>query len=69
MKLAKFSAFFAPHKTIPHTSWRAAHRWDLSPARVAILFFGLAIFGLGDALLIQSNIGIMLKRKDSMSTD
>lgn len=57
MKLAKLSAFFAPHKTIPQTSWRAAHRWDLSPRRVLILFFGLAIFGLGDALLIQSNIG------------
>ena len=50
-------SFFAPHKTIPSTSWRALHRWQLSPARVAILFFGLAIFGLGDSLLIQGNIG------------
>jgi uncharacterized membrane protein YczE len=57
MKLAKIASFFAPHKTIPNTSWRAAHRWNLSPTRVAILFFGLAIFGLGDSLLIQSNIG------------
>lgn len=37
--------------------WVASHRWDLSPKRVVILFFGLAIFGLGDSLLIQSNIG------------
>lgn len=57
MNLNSLSAFFAPHKTIPETRWRASHRFDLSPSRVSILFFGLAIFGLGDALLIQSNIG------------
>lgn len=49
--------FIAPHKTIPHTPWRADHRWQLSPMRVAILFFGLAIFGLGDSLLVQGNVG------------
>uniref|UniRef100_UPI00404920E8 membrane protein YczE n=1 Tax=Candidatus Planktophila sp. TaxID=2175601 RepID=UPI00404920E8 len=31
--------------------------WDLSFSRVLILFFGLAIFGLGDALVVQSNLG------------
>lgn len=49
--------FISPHKTIPHTPWRAEHRWQLSPSRVAILFLGLAIFGLGDSLLVQANIG------------
>ncbi len=49
--------FLTPHKTIPHTPWRADHRWQLSPARIAILFFGLAIFGLGDSLLVQGNVG------------
>lgn len=49
--------FLSPHKTIPETPWRADHRWQLSPLRVAILFFGLAIFGLGDALLVQGNVG------------
>lgn len=49
--------YIAPHKTIPHTPWRAENRWQLSPARVAILFFGLAIFGLGDSLLVQGNTG------------
>lgn len=48
---------FKPHRTIPRTSWTATHRWDLSFRRVAILIFGLTIFGLGDSLLIQSNIG------------
>ena len=49
--------FLRPHKTIPITPWRAESRWDLSVSRVAILFFGLFIFGIGDSLLIQSNLG------------
>jgi len=49
--------FLRPHKTIPITQWRAQNRWDLSISRVAILFFGLFIFGIGDSLLIQSNLG------------
>jgi len=46
-----------PHKTVPLAPWRANSRWDLSPLRVFILFFGLAIFGLGDSLFIQAGIG------------
>ena len=46
-----------PHKTVPVTPWTAKGRWDLSVSRVSILFFGLAIFGLGDSLLIQGDIG------------
>jgi uncharacterized membrane protein YczE len=49
--------FFKPHKTIPVTNWTGSHRWDLNLRRVAILIFGLSIFGLGDSLLIQSHIG------------
>ncbi|MEY4290418.1 MAG: hypothetical protein RL130_360 [Actinomycetota bacterium] len=52
-----FLHMFKPHKTVPLTPWRAKSRWDLSLSRVAILFFGLAIFGLGDSLLIQGGIG------------
>jgi len=54
---SRFMDFLRPHKTIPITPWRAAGRWDLSVSRVAILFFGLFIFGIGDSLLIQSNLG------------
>ena len=56
----RFSALlkaFKPHKTVPVTPWRANSRWDLSPLRILILFFGLAIFGLGDSLFIQAGIG------------
>jgi len=55
--MSRFSAFLKPHKTVPITPWRANSRWDLSISRVAILFCGLAIFGLGDALVVQSNLG------------
>jgi len=52
-----FLEFLRPHKTVPHTPWTAQSRWDLSLVRTAVLFFGLFIFGLGDSLLIQSEIG------------
>jgi uncharacterized membrane protein YczE len=52
-----FREFLRPHKTVPKTPWSAASRWDLNPARIGVLFFGLFIFGLGDSLLIQSTIG------------
>ena len=55
--MRSFLQFLTPHKTIPLTPWRADHRWQLAPMRVFILFFGLSIFGLGDALLVQSAIG------------
>jgi len=49
--------FFRPHKTVPLTPWAATSRWDLSFTRVLNLFGGLFIFGIGDSLLIQGNIG------------
>jgi uncharacterized membrane protein YczE len=55
--LSKLSHFLKPHKTVPNTPWRANSRWDLSFSRVLILFLGLTIFGLGDALVVQSNLG------------
>jgi uncharacterized membrane protein YczE len=53
----RFFDFLRPHKTVPQTPWTAGSRWDLSLLRTAVLFFGLFIFGLGDSLLIQSDIG------------
>lgn len=52
-----FVEFLRPHKTVPITTWTAKSRWDISFVRAGILFFGLFIFGLGDSLLIQSDIG------------
>lgn len=49
--------FLKPSKTIPHTSWTAQNRWLITPKTLTFLVFGLAIFGVGEALLIQSTIG------------
>ena len=57
MNLRSLTNALRPHKTVPVTPWTANGRWDLSFSRVLILVFGLAIFGLGDSLLIQANIG------------
>jgi uncharacterized membrane protein YczE len=49
--------FLRPHRTVPITPWTGKSKWDLSFKRVVILFFGLFIFGIGDSLVIQSDIG------------
>lgn len=57
MRFSSLINALKPHKTVPITPWRAKSLWDLSLLRVLILFFGLAIFGLGDSLFIQAGIG------------
>jgi uncharacterized protein len=52
-----FISRLKPHKTVPHTPWTATHRWDLNLPRFLILTFGLFIFGIGDSLLIVSDLG------------
>ena len=54
---AILARWLKPHHTIPHTPWRSNGRWDLSLLRLLILISGLAFFGFGEALLVQSNIG------------
>jgi uncharacterized membrane protein YczE len=44
-------------KSVPATPWTGKHRWDFGFTRFAILIVGLFIFGLGDALLIASELG------------
>jgi hypothetical protein len=55
--MRKIRHFLQPSKTIPHTSWTAKNRWSLTPKIFTVLLVGLALFGLGEALLIQSSIG------------
>lgn len=57
MTFREIIAHLKPHRTVPVVPWTARSRWDLSFKRVSILFFGLAIFGLGDGLIIQSGLG------------
>ena len=49
--------FLQPSKTIPQTSWTAKNRWSVTPKNFSFLILGLSIFGIGEALLIQSTIG------------
>ena len=57
MTLREIISHLKPHRTVPMVPWTAKSRWDLSFKRVLILFFGLAVFGLGDGLIIQSGLG------------
>ena len=57
MTFRKIISHLKPHRTVPVVPWTAKNRWDLSFKRVSILIFGLAIFGLGDGLIIQSGLG------------
>lgn len=50
-------AILKPHRTVPHARWTAESRWALSAQGVFVLCLGLIIFGLGDALIIQSHLG------------
>ena len=42
---------------IPATPWRATSTWSVRPAQILPLFGGLAIFGLGEGLLVQAQWG------------
>lgn len=57
MSTNPFMEFLRPHRIVPVTPWTANGRWDLNPMRTFILFAALFAFGIGDALVIQSNIG------------
>lgn len=48
---------FKPHRTVPSVPWTASHPWELGLTRLFTLIFGLAIFGIGEALLVQGNLG------------
>ena len=53
----RLKAFFRPSRSVPVTDWTGTHRWDLSFRRSVILITALFVFGLGDALLIASQLG------------
>jgi len=57
MTFREIISHLKPHRTVPVVPWTAQSRGDLSFKRVSILFFGLAVFGLGDGLIIQSGLG------------
>jgi len=50
--------WLTPARTVPVTRWRAASRWKASPSTFTILVIGLWIFGTGEALLVDSQLGV-----------
>jgi uncharacterized membrane protein YczE len=50
-------ALLTPSRTVPVLAWTAPTTWSLNPLRLTLVSFGLVIFGLGEALLIQSALG------------
>lgn len=45
-------------RTFPSVPWRAQHRWRTRPLTLAVLLLGFTGFGIGDALLVISGIGV-----------
>jgi uncharacterized membrane protein YczE len=55
--LQRLRSAFRPSRNIPRTFWTAEHPWQLSFSRVAILYFGLLLLGIGGAIVVQSGLG------------
>lgn len=47
-----------PSRTVPVTRWRSPARWAPSPASIGALILGLALFGFGEALLVEAGLGV-----------
>ena len=47
-----------PARSVPVTAWRAPSRWRASPSTLAVLVAGLWLFGTGEALLVDSTLGV-----------
>lgn len=44
-------------RVIPHTSWAATSLWSLDIKTLSVLIFALSILGIGDGLIVLSNLG------------
>ncbi|MCU0284174.1 MAG: hypothetical protein MUD13_09825 [Candidatus Nanopelagicales bacterium] len=47
-----------PARTVPVTRWRAPGRWSPTPGSALVLVVGLAVFGLGEALMVRAGLGV-----------
>jgi len=47
-----------PSRSVPVTRWRSGSRWSTRPGTFGILILGLALFGVGDGLLVVSGLGV-----------
>jgi uncharacterized protein len=56
--LTTLRRWLAPARTVPVTRWRSASRWKASASTLAVLLIGLWLFGTGEALLVDSGLGV-----------
>jgi uncharacterized membrane protein YczE len=56
--LSSSRRWLAPARTVPVTRWRSPSNWLASPSTLLILTIGLWLFGTGEALLVDSSLGV-----------
>lgn len=56
--MVRLLTWLAPARTVPVVSWRAPSRWRPDPATLVVLVVGLALFGLGEAFVVQAGLGV-----------
>lgn len=44
-------------RVLPHTAWMADSLWSLQPKSIGMLIIGLCLFGVGEGMLVLSNLG------------
>jgi uncharacterized membrane protein YczE len=54
----RLAQLLRPARTVPVTRWRAGGRWRARPGTLAILVGGLGLFGTGEALLVDAELGV-----------
>lgn len=51
-------AWLRPSRTVPVTRWRSQSRWTTRPTTLGMLILGLAMFGIGDGMLVIADHGV-----------
>ena len=54
----RFRSLLTGARTIPVVPWRSPERWRPRPVTLAVLVAGLAVFGLGEALVVKGGLGV-----------
>ena len=54
----RFRSLLTGARTIPVVPWRSPERWRPRPVTLVVLVTGLAVFGLGEALVVKGGLGV-----------
>ena len=58
VRLVELLGWLRPSRTVPVTRWRSPGRWSPTPGSFGVLLVGLYAFGTGEALIVQSGLGV-----------